>query len=236
MALVENFGAVDPMWRGSVTFTAPVAGGETPSGTATGAFSPAEKTAWFAKLRSWVQGGGNLVLTDGALQALPELTSIPASAIARQTVYAGQTSFADADENDTTLDDPLARDIDQDGARYGSGWRRQMFEPTPLGYSIQDAAGENESHARQYDVDKVRFKAAGGRVAGSSIDSGAGDASAVFSRVTLGEIPLGAGKIRVRGRPAAAGERGVRPHARAGALCGDVHRVHPGAEFVVAVR
>ena len=46
---------------------------------------------------------------------------------------------------------------------------------------------------------QVRFKAAGGRVAGSSINSGAGDASAVFSRVTLGEIPLGAGKIRVAG-------------------------------------
>jgi hypothetical protein len=117
----------------------------------------------------------------------------------RQTVYAGQTSFVDLDEDDTTLDDPLARDVEQDGARYGSGWRRQTFEPTPLGFSIQDAAGNNESHARQYDVDKVRFKAAGGRVAGSSVDAGAGDASAVLGRVTLGEIPLGKGKIRVAG-------------------------------------
>ena len=171
---VDNFGAVDPTWRGSVTFTAPAAGGGAPAGTATGAFSPAEKTAWFAKLRSWVQGGGNLVLTDGALRALPELTSIPPEAINRQTVYAGQTAFADADADDTTLDDPLARDVDQDGSRYGSGKRRQMFEPTPLGFSIQNAAGGNESHARQYDVDKVRFKAAGGRVAGIVRERGRG--------------------------------------------------------------
>jgi hypothetical protein len=114
-------------------------------------------------------------------------------------VYAGQIAFADADADDDTLDDPLARDVDQDGARYGSGKRRQTFEPTPLGFSIQDAGGSNESHARQYDVDKVRFKAAGGRVAGSSVDAGAGDASPVFGRVTLGEIPLGAGTVRVAG-------------------------------------
>ena len=146
-----------------------------------------------------MQAGGNLVLTDGALRALPELTSIPPEAINRQTVYAGQTAFADADADDTTLDDPLARDVDQDGSRYGSGKRRQMFEPTPLGFSIQNAAGDNEAHARQYDVDKVRFKAAGGRVAGSSVNDGAGDAQAMFGRVTLGEIRLGAGTVRVAG-------------------------------------
>ena len=32
-------------------------------------------------IRDWVQGGGNLVLTDSALRVLPALTSIPASAV-----------------------------------------------------------------------------------------------------------------------------------------------------------
>ena len=183
------------------------------------------------------QGGGNLVLTDGALQALPELTSIPAAAISRQTVYAGQTSFADADANDTTLDDPLARDIDQDGARFGSGRRRQMFEPTPLGFAIQDAAGGDESHARQYDVDKVRVQGSGRPGRGHVDRLGRGRRrSRCSSRVTLGEIQLGAGTDPDRGRAAAAAERGVRPPARARAVRGDVHGLHPGAEFVVAVR
>jgi hypothetical protein len=195
---VDNWAAPDPRWRGSVTFTPPAAG---TVATGTGAYTAAEKDAWFAKLRTWVQGGGNLVLTDGALRALPELVpAIPATAISRQTVYAGQTAFADADESDTTLDDPLAADMAQDGARFGSGMRRQTFEPTPLGFSIQDAeTGDDQSHARQYDVDKAAFKAAGGRVAGSGVDAGARNAQAVFSRVTLGELALGAGTIRIAG-------------------------------------
>jgi hypothetical protein len=140
------------------------------------------------------------VLTDGALRALPELMSIPADAVSRQTVYAGQTAFADQDESDGTLDDPLARDVAQDGARFGSGMRRQMFEPTPLGYAIQDPeSGADQSHARQYDVDKDAFEAAGGRVAGTSIDASADNAQPVFSRVTLGELRLGAGTVRIAG-------------------------------------
>jgi hypothetical protein len=147
-----------------------------------------------------VQGGGNLVLTDGALRALPELTSISADAVSRQTVYAGQTAFADEDGGDDTLDDPLAADVAQDGARFGSGMRRQMFEPTPLGFAIQDpATGTDQSHARQYDVDKEAWKAAGGRVAGTSIDASADNAQPVFDRVTLGELRLGAGTVRIAG-------------------------------------
>jgi hypothetical protein len=140
------------------------------------------------------------VLTDGALRALPELTSISADAVSRQTVYAGQTAFADEDGGDDTLDDPLAADVAQDGARFGSGMRRQMFEPTPLGFAIQDPeTGSDQSHARQYDVDKEAFKAAGGRVAGTSIDASADNAQPVFSRVTLGEIGLGSGTVRIAG-------------------------------------
>jgi hypothetical protein len=191
---VDNFAAADPRWTGTVTFT----GREAAPDTGTGAYTAAEKDAWFDALRAYVEGGGNLVLTDGALRALPELTSIPAAAIGPQTVYAGQLAFA-ISPSQTTLSDPLARDIAQDGARFNSGMRRQTYEPTPLGFSIQDSNGADASFARQYDVDRDAFTQAGGRVAATSADSGARDAKPVYSRVTLGEIRLGAGSVRIVG-------------------------------------
>jgi hypothetical protein len=198
---VDNWAAPDPRWRGTVTFTPATSGsGGVPSGTGTGAFTVAQRDNWFAKVRHWVSRGGNLVLTDGALRALPELVPMPKNTIRRTTVYAGGIAFSDADANDDTLHDPLAADLSQDGARWGSGWRRQMYEPTPLGFSIQDPnTGADQSHAQQWDIDKAAFKAAGGRVTGSGVDAGARNAKPVFNRVTLGEIHIGTGKIRVAG-------------------------------------
>jgi hypothetical protein len=144
-----------------------------------------------------VSGGGNLVLTDGALKALPELTSIPANAVARETVYAGQSSFSDG--NKDTLKDPLARDIAQPGARFNTGMRRQMYEPTPLGFSIQNSAGADGSYARQYDVATAAWKKAGGRYVAGSADAGARDAEANYNKVTIGELKLGSGRVRIAG-------------------------------------
>jgi hypothetical protein len=191
---VDNWAAADPTWTGAVTFTARTA--EPDAGT--GAYTTAEKDAWFERLRTYVEGGGNLVLTDGALRALPELTTIPAAAISPQTVYAGQMAFATSDSQNT-LSDPLASGIDQEGARFNAGMRRQTYEPTPLGFAIQNSSGGDASFARQYDVDRDAFTQAGGRVAATSADSGARDAQPVYSRVTLGEIQLGQGTIRIAG-------------------------------------
>jgi hypothetical protein len=77
--------------------------------------------------------------------------------------------------------------------------RRQLFEPTPLGYAIQNAAGADASFARQYDIDRAAFEAAGGHVAATSANSGARNAAPVHTRVTYGELSVGAGKIRVLG-------------------------------------
>ena len=165
---------------------------------ATGAFTVAEKNAWMLALRQWNRAGGNLVLTDGALRALPDLSGLEPSAIRRQTVYAGQTAFATAEGADT-LDDPLADDVDQEGARFGSGMRRQTFEPTPLGFAIQDAGGADQSNARQYDIDRAAWEAEGGRTAGTSVDAGDRDAAPVYDRVTLGELRRNQGQIRIAG-------------------------------------
>ena len=85
------------------------------------------------------------------------------------------------------------------GARFNAGMRRQMYEPTPLGYAIQDTGGSDQSNARQYDVDRAAWEKAGGRTVATSADSGARDAQAVNSRVTIGEAALGKGRIRLAG-------------------------------------
>jgi Ca2+-binding RTX toxin-like protein len=196
---VDNWASADPRYTGSVTFEPPSGDGGGEGEPGTGAYTVAEKDAWVAALREYAKGGGNLVLTDGALRALPDLAGMPSSSVARQTVYAGQTAFATG-EDEPTLDDPLAANVDQEGARFGSGFRRQTFEPTPLGFAIQNAeSGADESHARQYDVSRAAWEAAGGRTVGTSVNSGTRDAQPVYHRVTLGELPVGDGQIRIAG-------------------------------------
>ncbi len=199
---VDNWAAAnqaDP-WAGSITFAPPPPDEEPATGT--GAYTPAEKDAWFDALGAWVEGGGNLVLTDGAVRALPELTSVDPAAIERRTVYAGQMSFAETAGDDTT-DEPLAENVRQPGSRFNGGdeqKRRQTFEPTPLGFSIQNqTSGADEAHARQYHVAKDAFEAAGGNVTATSADSGTRNASADFENATLGGVPLGQGRIRIAG-------------------------------------
>jgi hypothetical protein len=191
--------AADP-FTGSVEFEA-----EPPPPAST--YTVAQKDAWMAKLRDWVQGGGNLVLTDGALKAVSELTSVPGAAINERVVYVGQTSFQVCDtfnddgtcETKETLDDPLSKNVAQFGARFNTGMRRQTFESTPLGFAIQSVDGGDASFARQFDIKQPDWTAAGGRAVGGSVNSGARDAEAVPERTTLGQLPLGQGKIRILG-------------------------------------
>ena len=200
--------AADP-FTGTITFKA-----EKPIPTST--YTVEQKDAWMAKLRTWVEGGGNLVLTDGALKAVSELTSVPGTAINERVVYVGQTSFQVCDGfNDDgtcktdeasgdpltkeTLDDPLAKNVDQYGARFNTGMRRQTFEPTPLGFAIQGDDGGDQAFARQFDITQREWTAGGGRAVGGSANSGARDALAVPERTTLGELALGQGKIRILG-------------------------------------
>ena len=188
----HNYLARDPNFTGSVTFKK--------LEFAESQFTAREKDEWAKKLRDWVDDGGNLVLTDGALRLLPELAGIPEKAVNRQTVYAGQTTFATGSGDDkSTVNDRLARNVDQDGARFNTGKRRQMYEPTPLGFAIQDPGGGDQSNAVQWDVDKAEWEKAGGRTAGTSADAGDRDAAPVYTRVTLGELKRGKGQIRIAG-------------------------------------
>jgi hypothetical protein len=190
-----NYAAPDPTYRGSVKFKAVADQLDTSKST----YTQAQKDRWFRELRKWVGNGGTLVLTDGALRALPELTEVSGGAVAKQTVYAGQSSFAQSADGENTLKDPLAKGIDLPGARFNSGMRRQLFEPTPLGFAIQNSQGGDASFSRQYDVDRATFEKAGGRYVAGSADSGARNAAAVYNRVTIGEIPAGSGVVRIAG-------------------------------------
>ena len=156
------------------------------------------RNRWYVKLRNWVSRGGNLVLTDGALRALPRLTGIPGSAVNRITVYVGQIAFAKADGDDT-LDDRLNRGVDIPGARFNIGMRRQTFEPTPLGFSIQDDAGEDEAHSPQWQVDREAWEKAGGRTAATSVADEDVDGANDYDHTTYGELKVGKGRIRILG-------------------------------------
>jgi hypothetical protein len=193
-----NFAAPDPTYTIKVEFTAPPAGGDAPASE----FTSAEKDKWTAKLRAFVEGGGNLVLTDGALRALPDIVGggkIPGSKVQRQRVYAGQSALAFSTNGPKTTKDVLLRDLDQPGSRDNTGFRRQMFEPTPLGFAIQNEDGGDASFARQYAVDKKTWEDAGGRSVAASADAGARDAGPIYDQVTIGELKMGKGQIRIAG-------------------------------------
>jgi hypothetical protein len=195
---VDNWAAPDFRWTGKVQFK-PV-----DPNPATGAFTNEQRDTWFAKLKEFAQGGGNIVLTDGALRALPALTGMPTSAVGPSTVYAGQVAFETA-AGETTLKDPLLtapQTVSQPGSRFNGDTRRQMYEPTPLGFPIQtqDRSGGDGSFARQWDIDRAPFeKLPGARIVGTSADPGARDARAVHDQVALGEVKLGNGQVRFVG-------------------------------------
>ncbi|HEX8770970.1 MAG TPA: hypothetical protein VF711_09405, partial [Acidimicrobiales bacterium] len=130
---VRNCAAVASSWSGKITFEPYPPAEEAPKS----AFTPEEKDVWAQKLRSWIQAGGNLVLTDAALRGLNEVTDVSGKAVRRQTVYVGQMTFARCEEvaaDDTaacaegdptlTIDKPLARNVNQPASRFNGGYRR----------------------------------------------------------------------------------------------------------------
>ncbi|MGH2377217.1 MAG: CARDB domain-containing protein [Candidatus Limnocylindria bacterium] len=146
-----------------------------------------ERDAYFAALRAFVEAGGNLVLTDGAARGLPHLGVGEPKDVRPLLVFAPYIGFT-TDGTNETYADPLARNVDQPGAAEGPGHRHQTVEPVPLGYAIQDLDGNNTGHSFTWTVSPEAWSAAGGRVVGTAAGG-----------VALGEIALGAGRIRLLG-------------------------------------
>ena len=158
-----------------------------------------QASTWYGMLRKWVAAGGNLVLTDDALAALPNLvTKIPRSAVTRRVSYVGQVAFATSQSGDT-LRDPLSRDVKQPGARFNGGMRRQTYEPTPIGFTIQDQAGSDLTTSPVWQVDRGAFTKAGGRIGATSVEDKDPAGAPDHQQVSVGELKLGKGTIRVAG-------------------------------------
>ena len=150
-------------------------------------YSAADRDKVAAALRSFVEAGGNLVLTDDGFRALSWMGIVPNAAVRRANVYAGAVAFTADAKATNTYGDPLAKGVKQPGSAENTNNRRQIAEPLPTGYAL------NNSHP-QWNVEDSAWKAAGGRVAGTE-----GTGTASIDKVTFGEMPLGAGRIRILG-------------------------------------
>jgi putative cell wall-binding protein len=174
-----------------------------------GSHSGAERDAYVGRLQAFVRDGGNLVLTDAALQGLRHISidgerpfdaTVGEGEEARGVVdvletYAGHVLFNDG-ERPTYAQFDLAKDVNQAGTAEGGGNRRQMSEPVPVGYSIED--GFFPGTYPIWRVDRDVWEDAGGVTVGLA---GAGRLPSVgdADHVTYGELPLGDGVIRILG-------------------------------------
>jgi hypothetical protein len=153
--------------------------------------SNAQKQAWGNRLRDFVEDGGNLVLTDGALRTLGIMGALSDAAIHESFAYAGYIGFTADGGSTSTYEDPLATDVDQPGAAEGTSHRHQTYEPVPIGFEIEDRQSCSGAQCTSpiWYVDQAAWQGAGGRTVGTS----------GTNRVTLGELPLGDGVVRIIG-------------------------------------
>jgi hypothetical protein len=154
------------------------------------ATTPAARKALGDRLDEFVRDGGNLVLTDDALQALAWMGLVSPDDVSEAAVYAGNVQFRTVREGETllTYDDPLAAGVAQPGAAEGSSNRHQITDPGPIGYAIMTPEGGDANVQPQWTVTQDAWEGAGGRTVGMLGDE-----------VTLGELTLGQGRVRVLG-------------------------------------
>ncbi|MBW3664425.1 MAG: hypothetical protein KY469_15095 [Actinobacteria bacterium] len=169
--------------------------------------SAAVADAYFAALRSFAEGGGNLVLTDGALVAAEELGVVPLGSVATGNAGAGRGlaaryEFDVQGRGDTCNVDPLLADVCLPGT--AGGTTRVAVEPTPLGYSpdgnLDDGLDAIEPVARMQQawVDRTAWETGCTKTdpaectASTFVGEGSG-------QTALGEHAVGDGVVRIAG-------------------------------------
>lgn len=135
-----------------------------------------DQAAYAANIRAWVERGGNLVLTDKALHLLGHMGVVAPDQIRNINVYQPYSNF-------TNLSHPMVKGL--------RGNARQLAEFTLIGYGI----GANSSPMTI--VNTPAWTAAGGQVVGTTGNNTGGSDSG--TQVSVGELALGAGKIRILG-------------------------------------
>ena len=155
--------------------------------------SDEERTAYFTNLKAFAQGGGNLVLTDGALNGLDELGLVPEGAVTKGAgspaprinfSVSGRGNLCTPEETD-----PLAKAVCLPGTAGGTS--RQMVEPTPIGYSPDTGAdGAQEARTPFYAVNRTAWQEG----CDASCTSGL-----LSNQTGLGQRTVGDGMVRVVG-------------------------------------
>ena len=154
-----------------------------------------EVREYFVALRGFADGGGNLVLTDGALHGLADLELVGEDDVIEDGGLAGFYAFAP--DGELTYEDPdthhLARGVDLPGAAERNLGERQAVEPTPLGYHPSGAA-----HARMpfWGVDRDAWEDHCGE---EPTHCTTATTSSEGTATNLGEIALGDGVVRIAG-------------------------------------
>lgn len=151
---------------------------------------------YFRNLERFVRQGGNLVLTDAAVRALPELLPVNPEEVRRGTALAGNYNFAISPETVTYTDPeryPLASGVDKPGAAEQEPGRRQAVEPTPLGYT-PDTGYDEDPQMPLWGVDRSAWE----RVCGTK-DCTTATTQPQGNIVNLGQARLGDGSVRIAG-------------------------------------
>ena len=164
------------------------------------------RDAFLDKLQGWVRDGGNLVLTDSAAKLLPEYVDLAHDKITTRLMYVPQISFqlAAGATQSADIKAPLATrpyDVRQQGARFGSGLRRQTYEPTPLGFAINEYPGGGDAEASPvWEIDREAYEAnPGAKSAAVAAEGAPRSPSPVLTRTSVGEAVVGKGRVRFIG-------------------------------------
>lgn len=130
---------------------------------------PKQRARIAAKLRGWVERGGNLVLTDKAFRLAGPLGLVPKETVQRSLHNAGHINIED-------FEDPYTRKVHHTAS--------QTYYEVPLGYSI------NEDSSPHFTIDRAAWEEAGGKTIAYVSDE---------DRVGLGRMKVGEGTVGVFG-------------------------------------
>jgi hypothetical protein len=163
-------------------------------------YGPEQFEQYAGALSAYANDGGNLVLTDGALQGLAAMGVVSPDQVGSSQLggrgpvpryemnVAGRGNLCTPDSPD-----PLLHDVCLPGTAGGTA--RQAVEPTPLGYT-PDATLDGAPRAKltQYYVDRAAWEAGCGKEVAVECTS-----ALLGAGVGYGELEVGSGRIRIAG-------------------------------------